>query len=69
MITALGKTEEELEKEEKESEAFFGVDFPNDASIYSLYAGTPINVKEFIEALRLDTSVLSVNENAVGYTS
>ncbi len=64
-----GKTEEQLEKEEKESEAFFGVDFPNDASIYSFDAETPINVKEFIEAFRLDPSVLSANEDAVGGTS
>ena len=64
-----GKTEEELEKKEKESEAFFGVDFPNEASIYPLYTETPINVKEFIEALRLDPSVLSTNENGIGYTS
>ena len=63
------KQEEELEKKEKESEAFFGVDFPNEASIYPLYTETPINVKEFIEALRLDPSVLSTNENGIGYPS
>jgi hypothetical protein len=64
-----GKTEEQLEKEEKESEAFFGVDFPNSASIYNLYAKTPINVKEFIEALRMDPSVLSANEEGIGGTT
>ncbi len=62
---ARGKTEEELEKQEKQMEKTFGVDMPNEASIYYLYteSDNPINVKEFIETLRLDPLVLNANED------
>jgi hypothetical protein len=60
---ALGKTEDELEKEEKASEALYKSDYPNKASIYYIYAEN-INVKEFIDKLRQDSIVLSANENS-----
>ena len=66
---AKGKTEEQLAEEERKEEALSGLDRPNKASRYGLSTETPINVKEFIEAFRLDPSVLSANEDAVGGTS
>ena len=66
---AKGKTEAELEEEEKKEEALSGLDRPNKASRYGLSTETPINVKEFIEAFRLDPSVLSANEDKPVYSS
>lgn len=60
---ALGKTEDELEKEEKASEDLYKSDYPNKASIYYIYAEN-INVKEFIDKLRQESIVLSANENS-----
>ena len=68
MDSAKGKTEEQLEAQEKREESISGGDIPNKASIYLIFAYTPINVKEFIESLRLDSSVLSANESGVGGT-
>ena len=66
--SAKGKTEEQLEAQEKREESLSGADIPNKGSIYYIYAYTPINIKEFIEALRLDPSVLSANEEGYGGT-
>jgi hypothetical protein len=56
------KSEEELAQEEKQAEGFYGIDYPNKASIYYFYAEN-INVKEFIEKLRQEPVILSANED------
>ncbi|MFN8576945.1 MAG: hypothetical protein U0354_08805 [Candidatus Sericytochromatia bacterium] len=59
--TAIGKSEEELETQEKNNEKTTGGEYPNAGSIY--YISTEeINVKEFIEKLRKENCVLSINE-------
>lgn len=65
---AIGKTEEQLTQDEKESEAFFGVDMPNAGSIYDFKVKNT-NVKELIEKIRKDPNVLSANENGKGTTA
>lgn len=56
------KSEFELEDEEKQAEKYYGVDYPNKASIYNIHVEN-IDIKSFIEELRKDSLVLSANEN------
>lgn len=57
-----GRTEEDLEKEEKQQEEIKGQDVPNRASIYYLSTEN-INAKEFIEKLKKEEIILSITEN------
>ena len=56
------RTEEDLEKEEKQQEEIKGQDVPNKASIYYLSTEN-INAKEFIEKLKKEEVILSITEN------
>ena len=59
--SVIGKSEEELETEEKANEKVTGVEYPNAASIY-YFSTESINVKDFIDRLRKEAVVLNVNE-------
>ena len=59
--SAIGKSEEELEIEEKANEKATGLEYPNAASIY-YFSTEEINVKDFIDKLRKESVVLNVNE-------
>ena len=59
--SAIGKSEQELETEEKENEKATGVEYPNAGSIY-YFSTEEINIKDFIDKLRKEYIVLNVNE-------